>query len=623
MNVEHLKTILWLRWRLTRNQMMRNSGGLGLFLAASLAVLAVLLLLVSGVAGIGIGWLVFRKPNSMLILGFWDALTFGFFVMVLASILSEIQRAESIDLTRFLHLPVSLKQVFFLNYLASNLSLFIIIFLPFMVGVSVGATLRCGPMQLLQAAVVLAFVFMVTAWVYCFRGWLSALMSNPRKRRGVVVWVTIAIVGIAQLPNLANILWQRQFQKSQEQAEIYFTNQSSRAITRSSRRDTPLPVPAPASASNGVAAASQRADRPIVPNPPLFQKDAARFRKILLEVHHWTPPLWMAGSARGLADGNPLPALLFTAGMMGLGWMGLRRAYRSTLRFYLDGGGARDVAPQTAAADVASGRRVSNWVEGSIPFLPQDVAGLALAQLRSMSRAAEIRLMMGMNCLMTLVLLGLLFGGTRIKVEDPYKPLIVVAMIALVFFGMLQVVFNQFGHDRDGFRALVLLPTRREHIVLGKNMALAAIALLFGVVFIGGLTVFLRPSPAVLLAACIQFCTGYILLCIPGNLLSILMPFRVAPGSLKPNKVPFFHGMAMLVAPMLMPFAMIPLAIPPLLGVAVERLEWMPASVVNLGGSVVVLALTAGIYRLSLPSFGRLLQQRETRILQAVSETTE
>jgi hypothetical protein len=355
-----------------------------------------------------------------------------------------------------------------------------------------------------------------------------------------------------------------------------------------------------------------------------LHKDASQFTHVLLEAHHWVPPLWMAGSARGLADGNPFPALLFSAGMMGLGWMGLRRAYRSTMRFYLDGGSAREVAARAAAAtSAAPARRVSNWVEGSMPMLPQDVAGLALAQLRSMSRAAEIRLMMGMNCLMTLILLGLLFGGARIKVEPPYKPLIVVAMIALVFFGMLQVFFNQFGHDRDGFRAMVLLPTRRDHVLLGKNMALAVIALIFGTIFIAGLAVFLRPSPVVLLAAFLQFCAAFFLLCIPGNLLSILMPFRVAPGSLKPNKVPFFHGLVMVVAPMLMPVVMLPLIVPPLLGVVAGHFEWLPASMVNLIGSVIILALAVGLYRFSLPSLGRLLQQRETRILQAVSETTE
>ena len=33
---------------------------------------------------------------------------------------------------------------------------------------------------------VLGFVFMVTAWTYCVRGWLAALMVNKRRRRAIV-----------------------------------------------------------------------------------------------------------------------------------------------------------------------------------------------------------------------------------------------------------------------------------------------------------------------------------------------------------------------------------------------------------------------------------------------------
>ena len=48
MNWDQLKTILWLRWRLTRNQ-WRRSGGLGAVLAAIVAVTASSLSLVTAV----------------------------------------------------------------------------------------------------------------------------------------------------------------------------------------------------------------------------------------------------------------------------------------------------------------------------------------------------------------------------------------------------------------------------------------------------------------------------------------------------------------------------------------------------------------------------------------------
>ena len=57
MNWEQLKTILWLRWRLTRNQWQR-SGGFGAVIAVIIAVGAVVLgaaSFVGGVVGAALG----------------------------------------------------------------------------------------------------------------------------------------------------------------------------------------------------------------------------------------------------------------------------------------------------------------------------------------------------------------------------------------------------------------------------------------------------------------------------------------------------------------------------------------------------------------------------------------
>ncbi len=49
-----------------------------------------------------------------------------------------------------------------------------------------------------------AFLLMVTALTYQFQGWLASLMSNPRRRRTVIVATTLVFVLIFQLPNLLN-----------------------------------------------------------------------------------------------------------------------------------------------------------------------------------------------------------------------------------------------------------------------------------------------------------------------------------------------------------------------------------------------------------------------------------
>src|SRR5258707_1188718 len=49
--------------------------------------------------------------------------------------------------------------------------------------------------------------------------------------------------------------------------------------------------------------------------------------------------------------------------------------------------------------------------------------------------------------------------------------------ILLVLFGMLQLMANQFGFDRDGFRVFVLCAASRRDILLGKNLSFAPLAL--------------------------------------------------------------------------------------------------------------------------------------------------
>ena len=54
----------------------------------------------------------------------------------------------------------------------------------------------------------------------------------------------------------------------------------------------------------------------------------------LVEMQKFVPPLWVPYGALALAEHRVLPALLGMFGCAGLGVLGLRRAYRSTVRFY-------------------------------------------------------------------------------------------------------------------------------------------------------------------------------------------------------------------------------------------------------------------------------------------------
>ena len=56
------------------------------------------------------------------------------------------------------------------------------------------------------------------------------------------------------------------------------------------------------------------------------------------------------------------------------------------------------------------------------------------------------------------------------------RPLVAIGGMAFVLLGVVQMMANQFGFDRDGFRVFVLSAAPRRDILLGKNLAFAPLA---------------------------------------------------------------------------------------------------------------------------------------------------
>ena len=130
----------------------------------------------------------------------WDGLVAVFLFLWTIGIVTELQRSEIIDLSRLLHLPVSLS-----GRVSAQLSRVALEFDPGAdgaghAGLDAGLVLGRGLAMALSCPLVLAFFFMVTAWTYCLRGWLAALMVNKRRRRTVIMGVTLAFVLLANCP---------------------------------------------------------------------------------------------------------------------------------------------------------------------------------------------------------------------------------------------------------------------------------------------------------------------------------------------------------------------------------------------------------------------------------------
>jgi ABC-2 type transport system permease protein len=586
MNSEQLKTILWLRWRLMCNQWKRTRG-LGAVIAVFVGVAAFMLaaLCFAGAllgAAFGLG-----KVSPQVIMVVWFCVTIFFLFLWMIGLLTELQRSETIDLQKLMHLPVALGQMFVVNYLVSHFTLSIILVVPIMLGLGIGLVIARGAEMILLIPLALSMVFMVTAWTYCLRGWLAAMMTNPRRRRTIIMCISLAFVLLSQGPNLYFNVFQNR-------------NSFGQSTTSEERQ-------------------RQREER------------AGATKKMfdnLIAAQRFVPPLWVSVGARALAEGNPLPALLGTLGCAGIATLGLRRAYRSTVRFYHGETGGKAAAKIKISGEVKEtpaprAKNKKDFLELSIPFVPEQSAALALATFRSLLRAPEVKMAWATSFIVTIILGATFFFRATTNLSDTVKPFVATGSIVFSIFFLAQFLANQFGFDRDGFRALILSPADRRLILLGKNLAGLPVAAAFGALLITLTAARLHLPPLTVLATLFQLASLLLMAGLAGNLLSILVPYRIQPGSMKPTKMPGLAMLVLMLCQFLFPVAMSPVFAGPLLEMLWHRWDLPNFVPVNLIFSALLCGLMTLLYWQTLAPLGRLLQRRETKILGVITVEVE
>ena len=573
MNLAQLRALLWLRWRLTRNQWARG-GEINAVITVIALWIALCMAVVAGAGGAFAGALGLAKASPQATMLVWDVLIGVFLLFWMIGIVTELQRAELIDFGRLLYLPVSLRCMFLLNYAASHFSFSLAFVLPAMLGITAGLVLGRGLTMVLLLPLLLGFFFMVTAWTYCLRGWLASLMVNQRRRRSIIVGVTVTFILLAQLPNLVMQVW------------MGHTKKGHRATL----------------------------DQP---------ETHAQLLQASTWAHRIVPVLWVPLGARCLAEGSVWPALLGFVGLSALGAAGLRRAYQSTVRFHQGGASAKPgkmpAAPVLAPARPFQGTLL---VERKLPVIPEEAAAMALANFRSMIRAPEVKMALGMNVMVLIIMGAVVFSHNFHSLPKEGLPFLASGAVAVTFFGMIQLLANQFGFDRDGFRVLVLLPTRRDYFLLGKNVSVLPFALGSFLIFLVMLAVLAHLPVWTLLASGLQFAGAFLGLSTLGSFLSIVSPFRIAPGSLKPTKTKATAMLVTMFTQMLFPLAMVPIFIPAALGALGEHFG-LPGAPITLMLSGALAALGFLLYWRALEPLGRLLQRREQKLLLVVTQEVE
>jgi hypothetical protein len=118
MNLEHLKAVIWLRWRLRSNQ-FKKAGTLNAVIFSIITVMALVSMVGLFIAGTLVGGFLLPRASPLIQMYVWDGLIAAVIFSWSIGLLTDLQRAESLALDRFMHLPISLKGVFLINYLSS------------------------------------------------------------------------------------------------------------------------------------------------------------------------------------------------------------------------------------------------------------------------------------------------------------------------------------------------------------------------------------------------------------------------------------------------------------------------------------------------------------------------
>jgi ABC-2 type transport system permease protein len=585
-NMQHLLAFLWLRWRLRSNQMRRggiaNVVMLTILLVASVAI-AVGLFFIFLVVGL----FALKEASGAVLMYVLDGVVLAFLFFWATGLLAELQRSEALSLEKFLHLPVSLTSAFLINYLSSLASVTLLWFLSAMLALSLGLLFSHGLAMLWLLPMLAAFVLMVTALTYQFQGWLAALMTNPRRRRTIIVVATMTFILLAQVPNLVNVLhWQNQSEQH-----------------NSARREGKM---------------GERLQG---------MEQTLQLMNLVL------PPGWLPAGLEAIAQGRWWPVALAILGPTLIGSASLWRAYRTTMRLYT---GQYTSGPTVGASRPASDRpgrparavRTSTeLLERKLPWLSEQATATTLAVFRSLLRAPEAKMLL-LTPLLLLLIFGSMFLATagRSAFPEEARPLLGFGAMAMVLLSMSQLLGNQFGFDRDGFRVFVLSPARRRDVLLGKNLAVAPIAMTMALAAAVLVQLIYPIRLDRLLALAPRFVSMYLLYCLVANALSILMPMRIAAGSFQPARSPgsvfkavFVQLLFLFLFPAVLALTLTPLGIE----LAAEEMGWRHGLPLDLIFSVLECAVIGFIYGLILRLEGDWLQAREQQILQIVTTRAE
>jgi len=253
-----------------------------------------------------------------------------------------------------------------------------------------------------------------------------------------------------------------------------------------------------------------------------------------------------------------------------------------------------------------------------LPLVSPELSAVLEKELRYVMRNAQIRMM----ALMPLILIVVRFvnsqrfgsGLDSSRVTDSIvtygSGLLATAGVLYVFLILAGLSCNLFAFEEGGMRTLILSPIGRRKILIGKNLAVTFVALLFSaaLLIVNGL-VFRDLGLDSILFAVLSFIIFASIMSLIGNWFSIRFPKRMQFG----KRLNTSGVAGLLLIPMLFV-----LAIPP---VGAAALGYLTESILVEYATLAGLAVASvSLYLILIGLQGRTLERREIEILEAVKE---
>ncbi|HET6671266.1 MAG TPA: hypothetical protein VFH15_13640 [Pyrinomonadaceae bacterium] len=474
----------------------------------------------------------------------------AFFYLMWATLPLSVGTGRQFEPGRLLMYPISLRKLFALDFVSETVNLQSIFAIPAILALGIGAGLGKGTVAWALPVALLAAIFGLA-----LAKWLSISVGSMMRRKRARAESLLALLGVI--------------------------------------------------IGLGGAALAEIA--------PAFFKYAESFRGL-----RWTPPGAVAVALTvGLAKDGGADYFLALATLVGYSGLLIMASFWIAQRAALGkGGGRRDAKPKLKTASES----YTGW---ELPGLSAELAAVVEKELRYVFRNAQARLMV----LMPLILIVLRVVNTnRLSAEmSPEKGsfaseiltyaegLIATGGVLYVFLILTGISCNLFAFEESGMRTLILSPVARAKILVGKNIAVTIMALIFsGALLLVNELIFGDLTFRGLIFAALSFIVFAGLMSIIGNALSVRFPKRMKFG----KRMNVSGATGLLLIPII-----ILLALPPLAAAAAGFIA--QSLLVEYATLALFAVLAVGAYLLLIGSQGEALQRREVEILEAIREPSD